>query len=109
MAEVQKEIELEIAHVLLIENVGYSKLPTKEQPEALQELNSPAFGLVSFAAKPPSCASGSRGRTNVVPPSGDFFALQEGTLLRAEMIRRLENNLRVFLRHYRERDRSLIT
>ena len=72
MAEVQKEIELEIAHVLLIENVGYSKLTTKEQSEALQERNSPAFGLVSFAAKPPSCASGSRGRTNVVPPSGDY-------------------------------------
>src|SRR5438874_13829919 len=109
MAEVQKEIELEIAHVLLIENVGYSKLTTKEQSEALQERNSPAFGLVSFAAKPPSCASRSRGRTSVGPRATLYPESQQGTLLRAETVRGLESNLRVSLRHYRERDRSLIT
>src|SRR5213082_4324795 len=38
-AEVKKEIELEIAHVLLIDVVGYSKLLVNEQIEFLQELN----------------------------------------------------------------------
>ena len=38
-AEGKKEIELEIAHVLFIDIVGYSKLLTDEQSEALQELN----------------------------------------------------------------------
>ena len=37
--EVKKEIQLEIAHVLFIDIVGYSKLLTDEQSEALQELN----------------------------------------------------------------------
>ena len=34
-AEVKKEIELEIAHVLLIDIVGYSKLSINEQPAAV--------------------------------------------------------------------------
>src|SRR5213082_2701138 len=38
-AEVKKEIELEIAHVLLIDVVGYSKLLVNEQIELLQDLN----------------------------------------------------------------------
>src|SRR5216683_4925148 len=38
-AEVKKEIELEIAHLLLIDVVGYSKLLVNEQIELLQELN----------------------------------------------------------------------
>src|SRR5216110_1426217 len=37
--EVKKEIQLEIAHVLLIDVVGYSKLLVNEQIELLQELN----------------------------------------------------------------------
>src|SRR5216110_2336000 len=37
--EIQKEIPLEIAHVLLIDVVGYSKLLVNEQIELLQELN----------------------------------------------------------------------
>src|SRR5438067_4792239 len=37
--EVKKEIQLEIAHVLLIDLVGYSKLLVNEQIELLQELN----------------------------------------------------------------------
>src|SRR5437588_2608106 len=37
--EVKKEIQLEIAHVLLIDVVGYSKLLVNEQIEFLQELN----------------------------------------------------------------------
>ena len=38
-AEVKKEIELEIAHVLFIDIVGYSKLSINEQRAALDELN----------------------------------------------------------------------
>src|SRR5438045_4221613 len=38
-AEVKKEIQLEIAHVLFIDIVGYSKLSVNEQHAAVQELN----------------------------------------------------------------------
>jgi len=37
--ETKKEIELEIAHVLFIDIVGYSKLSTDEQHARLAELN----------------------------------------------------------------------
>ena len=38
-AEVKKEIQLEIAHVLFIDIVGYSKLSINEQHAAVEELN----------------------------------------------------------------------
>jgi class 3 adenylate cyclase len=38
-AEINKEIELEIAHVLFIDIVGYSKLPVNEQHAVVEELN----------------------------------------------------------------------
>jgi class 3 adenylate cyclase len=38
-ADAEKEIQLEIAHVLFIDIVGYSKLLINEQDELLQELN----------------------------------------------------------------------
>src|SRR6476619_8152513 len=38
-AEIKKEIAREIAHVLFVDIVGYSKLLIDEQAEALQELN----------------------------------------------------------------------
>ena len=38
-AEVKKEIQLEIAHVLFIDVVGYSKLSINEQSAAVDELN----------------------------------------------------------------------
>src|SRR5207302_4268059 len=38
-AEVKKKIELEIAHVLFIDIVGYSKLSMNEQRAAVDELN----------------------------------------------------------------------
>jgi hypothetical protein len=38
-AEVKKEIELEIVHLLLIDLVGYSKLLVDDQIEVVQELN----------------------------------------------------------------------
>jgi hypothetical protein len=37
--EIKKEIPLEIAHILLIDVVGYSKLLVNEQIELLQKLN----------------------------------------------------------------------
>ena len=37
--EIKKEIELEIAHVLFIDIVGYSKLSINEQHAAVEELN----------------------------------------------------------------------
>jgi serine/threonine-protein kinase len=38
-AEIKKEIQLEIAHVLFIDTVGYSKLSINEQHAAVEELN----------------------------------------------------------------------
>jgi hypothetical protein len=38
-AEIKKEIELEIAHVLFIDIVGYSKLSISDQHAAIEELN----------------------------------------------------------------------
>src|SRR6188472_3453773 len=38
-AEVKKEIQLEIAHVLFIDIVGYSKLSINEQHALVEELN----------------------------------------------------------------------
>src|SRR4029077_4185923 len=37
--EIKKEIELEIAHVLFIDIVGYSKLSISDQHAAIEELN----------------------------------------------------------------------
>jgi len=39
MAETQQDFHLEIAHVLFMDIVGYSKLLINEQAELLQELN----------------------------------------------------------------------
>src|SRR5438874_12636515 len=39
MAEAKKEIELEIAHVLFIDIVGYSKLSINDQHAVVEELN----------------------------------------------------------------------
>jgi len=38
-AEAKREIELEIAHVLFLDIVGYSKLSINEQHARIQELN----------------------------------------------------------------------
>src|ERR1043166_4939114 len=38
-ADVKREIQLEIAHVLFIDVVGYSKLSVNEQHAAVEELN----------------------------------------------------------------------
>src|SRR5205809_2146941 len=47
-AEVKKEIELEIAHVLFIDIVGYSKLSINEQRAAVDELNEVARASEQF-------------------------------------------------------------
>src|SRR5947209_17960170 len=47
-SEVKKEIELEIAHVLFIDIVGYSKLSINEQRAAIDELNEVVRGSEQF-------------------------------------------------------------
>jgi hypothetical protein len=46
-AEVKKEIHLEIAHVLFIDIVGYSKLSINEQRGAVDELTQIVRGTAS--------------------------------------------------------------
>src|SRR5438552_9498849 len=66
--EVKKEIQLEIAHVLLIDVVGYSKLLVNEQIEFLQELNQIVRNTECFRA------AETTGKLIRVP-SGDGMAL----------------------------------
>src|SRR5947207_13336390 len=47
-AEVKKEIQLEIGHVLFSDLVGYSKLRINEQSEQLQKLKEIARGTEQF-------------------------------------------------------------
>ncbi len=49
-AEVKKEIELEIAHVLFIDIVGYSKLLIDEQRDCLHTLNEIVRATEAFRA-----------------------------------------------------------
>ena len=67
-AEVKKEIELEIAYVLFIDIVGYSKLVTSEQRRSLELLNEIVRGADNFRA------AEANGRLLIVP-SGDGMAL----------------------------------
>src|SRR5205809_7173089 len=67
-AEVKKEIQLEIAHLLLIDVVGYSTLLVNEQIELLQELNRIVRNTECFRAAE---ASGKLVRL----PTGDGMAL----------------------------------
>ena len=68
MAEVQKEIELEIAYVLFIDIVGYSKLLIDQQRRLLELLNQVVRGTEQFR----------RAETNhrlITIPTGDGMAL----------------------------------
>ena len=47
-AEIKKEIALEIAHVLFIDIVGYSKLSISDQHAAIGELNEVVRGSEQF-------------------------------------------------------------
>jgi len=51
-AQVKKEIELEIAHVLFLDIVGYSKLSVNEQHAQVEELNEIVRVLVAAAREP---------------------------------------------------------
>ena len=66
--EVSKEIELEIAYVLFIDIVGYSKLVTSEQRRCLELLNRIVRDSEHFRA------AEAKGRLITVP-SGDGMAL----------------------------------
>src|SRR5437899_4769695 len=71
-AAVKKEIQLEIAHVLFIDIVGYSKLLINEQHELLQELNQIVRTTEAFRAAE---AAGKLVRL----PTGDGMALAFAT------------------------------
>jgi len=44
-AEIKKKIQLEIAHVLFVDIVGYSKLSINEQRAAVDELSNRAYNF----------------------------------------------------------------
>jgi class 3 adenylate cyclase len=67
-AEVKKEIELEIGHVLFIDIVDYSKLSINEQHAAVQELTQIARSTEQFQK-----AEAAERLTKI--PSGDGMAL----------------------------------
>src|SRR5438132_6077223 len=72
LAAVKKEIQLEIAHVLFIDIVGYSKLLINEQHELLEELNQIVRTTEAFRAAE---AAGKLIRL----PTGDGMALAFAT------------------------------
>src|SRR5205807_111438 len=67
-AEVKKEIQLEIAHVLFIDIVGYSKLPINQQRALVERLNEIVRGTDEFQA------AETAGRLIKIP-TGDGMAL----------------------------------
>ena len=82
-AEVDKEIELEIAHVLFIDIVGYSKLLINEQSEQMQKLRKIVRGTEQFRLAE---AEGKLLRL----PTGDGGALVFRTSLEAPVLCALE-------------------
>src|SRR5437660_5885003 len=96
-AEIKKEIQLEIAHVLFIDIVGYSKLLVNEQREVLQQLNEIVRGAPQFGK---SDAAGKLIRI----PSGDGMALvffqspEEPVHCAMEIARALKNHPHIRLR-----------
>jgi TolB-like protein/class 3 adenylate cyclase/Flp pilus assembly protein TadD len=67
-AEIKPDLQLEIAHILLIDVVGYSKLLVNEQIEVLEELNQIVRNTKSFRAAEASNAL-------IRVPTGDGMAL----------------------------------
>src|SRR6266550_6210870 len=67
-AYVKKEIELEIAHVLFIDIVGYSKLLIDDQRELQEQLNQIVRGTAQ-------CRAGEAEGKLVRLPTGDGMAL----------------------------------
>jgi TolB-like protein/class 3 adenylate cyclase/Flp pilus assembly protein TadD len=96
-AETNQDLPLEIAHILLIDVVGYSKLLVDEQIEFLQELNQVVRGTESFRGAE---ASGKLIRV----PTGDGMALlflhspEEPVRCALEISRTLKDHPRIQVR-----------
>src|SRR5436305_1410316 len=96
-AEVKKEIELEIAHVLFLDIVGYSKLSVNEQHATVDELNR----SVRFAEQFQKAEAANR---ILEIPSGDGMALvfyrspEEPAQCAFEISRALKDNQRLQVR-----------
>ena len=89
-AEVKKELHLEIAHVLFMDVVGYSKLLVNEQREIMQQLN-------QVVRKTPQFQTSEANGKLISIPSGDgmalvFFQSLEEPVQCALEISRLVNN-----------------
>ena len=96
-AEVKKEIELEIAHVLFIDIVGYSKLSVNEQHGRVDELN----GIVRLSEQFQKAEAANR---ILKIPTGDGMALvfynspEEPAQCAFEISRALKDNQRLQVR-----------
>ena len=96
-AEVKKEIELEIAHVLFIDIVGYSKLSVNEQHAQVEELNK----IVRLSEQFRKAEAASR---LLKIPTGDGMALvfykspEEPAQCAVEISRALKDNARLQVR-----------
>ncbi len=96
-AEVKKEIELEIAHVLFLDIVGYSKLSVNEQHAEVEELNEIVRLCEQFRK------AETAGRLLKIP-TGDGMALvfyrspEEPAQCAVEISRALKNNARLQVR-----------
>src|SRR5437588_12290784 len=96
-AESKKEIELEIAHVLFLDIVGYSKLSVNEQHARVDELN----GIVRLSEQFQKAESANR---LLKIPTGDGMALvfykspEEPAQCAFEISRALKDNRRLQLR-----------
>ena len=95
--EVKKEIQLEIAHVLFIDIVGYSKRSINEQRAAVDELNEVVRASEQFQ-------KAEAARRLIKIPTGDGMALVFYTSPEApaqcalEISRALKNNPKIQLR-----------
>src|SRR5215510_9089656 len=96
-AEVKKEIELEIAHVLFLDIVGYSKLSVNEQHAQVEELNEIVRLSEQFRK------AEAAGRLLKIP-TGDGMALafykspEEPAQCAVEISRALKDNARLHVR-----------
>jgi TolB-like protein/Flp pilus assembly protein TadD len=96
-AEVKKEIELEIAHVLFLDIVGYSKLSVNEQHARVDELN----GIVRLSQQFQKAEAANR---ILKIPTGDGMALvfyrspEEPAQCAFEISRALKDNQRLQVR-----------
>src|SRR6266403_951030 len=96
-AEVKKEIELEIAHVLFLDIVGYSKLSVNEQHVRIDELN----GIVRLSERFQKAEAANR---ILKIPTGDGMALvfyrspEEPAQCALEISRALKDNQRLQVR-----------